>query len=276
MIDGKLSLVLPAHNEEENISIVVSGALAVLPEVFSDFEVIVVDDGSKDRTPQIADELARQDSHVRVIHHPHNRGYGSALTSGFHAATGDFMMFMDSDRQFDIRDIKLLAPYVGNYDIVAGYRRQRSDALRRTLLGRTFNLLVQLVFRVKVRDIDCGFKIFRADLLRHLELQSPGALINAEIHAKANMQGATIMEVGVNHYPRLSGEQSGGSLRVVSRAFWELARLWWRLQSYRPPAGRKGRGPVGVLPVVASAIFFVLFIPAVLLVRKQGGSNGGL
>lgn len=268
MIEGKLSLVLPAHNEEDNIGIVVRDALAVLPEVFTDYEVIVVDDGSRDRTPEIADELAAADPHVKVVHHERNRGYGAALTSGFRASSGHYMMFMDSDRQFDITDIKLLAPYVGSYDIVAGYRRRRSDALRRTLLGRTFNLIVRLIFRVKVRDIDCGFKIFRADLLRHLELQSPGALINAEIHAKANMQGATITEVGVGHFPRQSGEQSGGSLRVVSRAFWEMARLWWRLQSYRPPGGRRGPGPVGVLPV-GLALVALIVLPAVFVARRR-------
>lgn len=234
MIDAKLSLILPAHNEEHNIGYVVQEALKVLPTAFRDFEVIVVDDGSKDRTPQIADELASRYSQVRVVHHPRNRGYGAALTSGFSVATGDYWMFMDSDRQFDINDINRLLPYVGKYDIVAGYRIKRRDPFYRFIIGHTFNIIVRLLFGVNMKDIDCGFKIFRADVLRGMTLESPGALINTEIHAKANRQRATVVEVGVNHYPRIVGEQSGASLRVILRAFWEIARLWLRLRRYRP------------------------------------------
>jgi glycosyltransferase involved in cell wall biosynthesis len=259
VIDGKVSLVLPAHNEAENIGVVVSDAVAVLPEVFRDFEVIVVDDGSKDGTGEVADNLASGNEHVKVVHHPHNRGYGAALTSGFHAATGDYIMFMDSDRQFDIRDVKLFEPYVGKYDIVAGFRKKRSDSLQRTLMGRTFNTFVRYLFGVKVKDIDCGFKLFLAGLLKHLELQSPGALINAEIHAKANLQGATITEVGVNHYPRLAGEQSGGSLRVVSRAFKEAVKLWWRMQFYTPPGGRKGSAGAFTLKSIVGGVAGLTF-----------------
>ncbi len=239
MIDAKLSLILPAHNEEANLGPVVNEALRVLPTAFSDFEIIIVDDGSRDRTPQIADELAAQDSRVRVVHHPRNRGYGAALTSGFGAATGDYWMFMDSDRQFDINDIHRLLPYVGKYDIVAGFRIKRRDPFYRFIIGHTFNVIVKLLFGVKMRDIDCGFKIFRAEILRGMSLESPGALINTEIHAKANRQGATVVEVGVNHYPRKVGEQSGASPRVILRAFWEIARLWLRLRKYRPPVSAR-------------------------------------
>lgn len=235
MIEGKLSLILPAHNEEPNISPVVQAAVGVLPEVFQDYEVIVVDDGSRDRTPQIADELTASNPYVKVVHHPRNRGYGAALTSGFRAATGDYWMFMDSDRQFDIGDVSKLAPYVGKYDIVAGYRIKRNDPHTRFLIGSTFNRIVRILFGIKVRDIDCGFKIFRADVLRDMDLQSPGALINTEIHAKAIKQRRSLYEVGVHHYPRLEGEQSGASLKVVSRAMLETIRLWWRMLRYVPP-----------------------------------------
>ena len=168
----------------------------------------------------------------------------AALTSGFRAATGDYLMFMDSDRQFDIADIERLVPYVGRYDIVAGYRIKRRDPIYRYLIGQLFNLGVRILFGVRMRDIDCGFKIFRAELLREMELISPGALINTEIHAKANLQGATVVEVGVNHYPRPVGEQSGASLKVVLRAFWETLRLWWRLRDYVPPTGIRIRQPL--------------------------------
>lgn len=240
-----LSLVLPAHNEEGNIEWVVREALATLPALFRDCEIIIVDDGSGDATPALADALAAEDARVRAIHHPRNRGYGAALRSGFAAARGDRIMFMDADRQFDIRELAKLAPFVGQHDIVAGYRLRRNDPWRRVALGAGFNVLVKILFGVRVRDIDCGFKVFRADLLRTLDLQAPGALLNTEILALARRQGATLVEVGVNHYPRPIGEQSGGSPRVVLRALGEMTHLWARLRALpRAAAGRSGPGAI--------------------------------
>jgi glycosyltransferase involved in cell wall biosynthesis len=236
-----LSLVLPAHNEEGNLEWVVREALAVLPLIFRDCEIVVVDDGSRDATPAIADTLAAADARVRVIHHPRNQGYGAALRSGFAAARGDRIMFMDADRQFDIREVAKLAPWVDEYAIVVGYRLRRRDPWRRVALGATFNVLVKVLFGVRVRDIDCGFKIFRAELLWALDLQAPGALINTEILALARQQGAAMVEIGVNHYPRPAGEQSGGSPRVVLRALDEMLRLWWRLRSARGAPGAAAR-----------------------------------
>jgi hypothetical protein len=146
-------------------------------------------------------------------------------------------MFMDSDRQFDINDIHRLTPYVPDHDIVAGYRIKRNDPAHRLLNARIFGLAVTLMFGLNVRDIDCAFKIFRADVLRGMNLESPGGLINTEILAKAAVQGRTLTQVGVNHYPRLEGEQSGASLKVVMRAFMEIIRLWWRMKDYVPPSG---------------------------------------
>ncbi|HYP39958.1 MAG TPA: glycosyltransferase family 2 protein [Chloroflexia bacterium] len=234
---GKISLVLPAHNEEPNIRSVVEEASRVLPTAFSDYEVIVVNDGSKDRTLEIAQALASENTHVRVVNHPVNKGYGAALTSGFNAATGDFVMFMDSDRQFDINDIHRLTPYVEDYDIVAGYRIKRNDPAHRLLNAKIFGLAVRLLFDINIKDIDCAFKVMRSDVLRGINLESPGALINTEILAKAKVQGCSLTQVGVNHYPRLEGEQSGASIKVVFRAFWEMVRLWWRMHSYVPPSG---------------------------------------
>jgi glycosyltransferase involved in cell wall biosynthesis len=230
MQDRKLSLVLPAHNEAENIEAVVNRALEVLPRVVREVEILVVNDGSQDETGAIIDRLAVEHPEVQAIHHPVNRGYGAALTSGFRAATGDSIMFMDSDRQFDIADINALLPYVPYYDIVAGYRIQRRDPLYRRLYGKLFGLVVWVLFGVHLRDTDCAFKIYRADLLNTIELTTPGALINTEMLARSKRRGATIVEVGVNHYPRYAGESSGGSPRVVFRAMGETIRLWFRLR----------------------------------------------
>jgi glycosyltransferase involved in cell wall biosynthesis len=235
---GSFSLVLPAHNEAQNIEPVVRRALDVLPHYFDSFEIIIVDDGSKDRTGAIIDRLAADDPRVRAIHHIKNRGYGGALTTGFTASTGAHVMFMDSDRQFDIADIELLYPFVPTHEIVAGFRMMRQDDLHRRVFAETFNLVVRVLFGVHLRDIDCAFKVFDGDLIRSLELSSPGALINAEIQAKARRQGANLQQVGVRHFPRIAGEATGGNPRVILRAMKETLVLWWKMRTYQPPPGR--------------------------------------
>jgi glycosyltransferase involved in cell wall biosynthesis len=234
-LPGSLSLVLPAFNEEENIGEVTRQALAALPRFADTFEIIVVDDGSRDRTADIATAIARQDSRVRVIRHHRNRGYGAALVTGFSATTGDYVMFMDGDRQFDINDLRLLTPFAPDYDIVAGFRMERNDPLHRRVFAETFNVAVRVLFGVHMRDIDCAFKLFRGDLLRSLPLSAPGALINTEIQAKARRQKARVQQVGVHHYPRVAGSPTGGNPRVILRAMRETLVLWWKMRFYRPP-----------------------------------------
>jgi hypothetical protein len=255
-IPGSLSLVLPAHNEEANLRVVVDRALVVLPTFTDDFEILIVDDGSRDRTPLIADELASNDGRVKAIHHGRNRGYGGALISGFSASRGDYVMFIDADRQFDIGDLALLAPFVGDFDIVAGFRKERHDALHRRIFAEIFNVTVRLLFGVHLRDIDCAFKVFRGDLLRSLDVSAPGALINTEIQAKARRQGATVEQVGVHHYPRIAGAATGGSARVIVRAMWDTVWLWWRMRGYRPPVDghtveRPGNARDGMIAAVS-------------------------
>jgi hypothetical protein len=233
-IPGSLSLVLPAFNEEANVGIVVRDSLRELPAFTDSFEIIVVDDGSRDNTAGVVAELASTDDRVRLIRHGRNRGYGAALTTGFRESTGDYVMFMDADRQFDIADLRLLAPFAAEYDIVAGFRMERNDPLHRRVFAEAFNVAVRVLFGVHLRDIDCAFKLFRGDLLRGMSLSAPGALINTEIQAKARRQGASLQQVGVHHYPRVAGQPSGGSLRVIVRALGETLALWWRMRHYRP------------------------------------------
>ncbi len=235
-LPGSLSLVLPAHNEEDNIEIVVRRALEVLPRYTGAFEIVVVNDGSRDHTGRIIDGLAAQDGRVRAVHHPVNRGYGGALKSGFSASTMDYVMFMDADRQFDIGDVGLLSPFVATHDIVAGFRMERSDPIHRRVNAEIFNVAVRILFGVHMRDLDCAFKIFRGDQLRTLKLTTSGALINAEMQAKLRRQGATLQQVGVPHYPRVAGTATGGSLRVILRAMKETIVLWVHMHRYQPPA----------------------------------------
>jgi glycosyltransferase involved in cell wall biosynthesis len=269
---GSLSLVLPAHDEADNIGPVVARALEVLPFFADRFEIIVVDDGSRDGTARIVDGLAAADGRVRAVHHPRNRGYGAALTSGFAASTGDWVMFMDSDRQFDLADLRLLAPFVEEYDIVAGFRLERSDPLHRRVFAEIFNVVVRVLFGVHLRDIDCAFKVFRGDLIRSLALSAPGALINTEIQAKARRQGARLMQVGVHHYPRIAGEASGGSPRVILRAMRETVVLWWAMHAYRPPRAviaRPNRGPYLLGDVAVAGAVALLAALAASVARRS-------
>lgn len=234
-IPGSFSLVLPAHNEESNIEAVVRRSLDLLPSFADTFEIIVVNDGSRDRTREIIDKLAADDPRVKIVHHRANRGYGGALKSGFDHSAGDYVMFMDADRQFDVADLALLIPFIGRTDIVAGFRKERQDPFHRRMFAQIFNLTVRALFGVHLHDIDCAFKVFRGDQLRALTLNAPGALINTEMQAKLRRQHATLQQIGVNHYPRVSGEATGGSARVIVRAMRETLMLWWNMRSYEPP-----------------------------------------
>jgi glycosyltransferase involved in cell wall biosynthesis len=235
-IPGTLSLVFPAYNEEENIEIVVRKSLDVLARYTEGFEIIVVNDGSRDNTGAIIDALALEDSRVRPIHHKGNKGYGGALTTGFKATTMDYVMFMDADRQFDIADIRLLSPFVPLFNVVAGFRMERSDPIHRRINAELFNLAVRVLFGVHMRDLDCAFKIFEGDQLRSLELSSSGALINAEMQAKLRRQGASMVQIGVPHYPRVAGTATGGSIKVILKAMFGIVGLWIRMHRYQPPA----------------------------------------
>lgn len=273
-LPGSLSLVLPVHNEEENIEIVINRALEVLPRFTDNFEIVPVNDGSRDNSGHILADLAAKHPQVKPVEHKVNRGYGAALTTGFHAATGDFVMFMDADRQFDIADLALLAPLVGQFDIVAGFRMERDDPLHRRIFAEIFNVTVRILFGVHLRDIDCAFKVFRGNLLRSIELTAPGALINAEMQAKLRRQGATLAQVGVHHYPRVAGTATGGNPRVIARAMKDTLRLFWSMRSYQPPATAPNpQDRHGVRASVASAASLVGLDKVTNAVKRRNGDS---
>src|SRR5882672_7629982 len=216
------------YNEEGNIDQAVASALAALAAVSDRYEVIVVDDGSRDRTGAIADRLAAANPLVRVIHHSINRGYGAALRSGFQAASHSLVILADGDNQFDLGELPILIRALEGFDVASGYRIARRDPAIRRLYAFLYNQLARLLFDIQVRDVNCGFKIYRRDLLERLlpQLRSTGALINVEMLARARKLGARVIEVGVHHYPREAGQQTGGSPAVILRAVRELVELW--------------------------------------------------
>jgi glycosyltransferase involved in cell wall biosynthesis len=220
-----LSIVLPAYNEEANVETAVSRSLEVGARHSADFEVIVVDDGSRDRTATIVQGLAASDPRVRLVQHEENRGYGGALKSGFLAATKDLVFFTDADNQFDLNEIGNFLDLINNVDVVAGYRIRRCDPLFRRVNAKAWNYLVRALFYVPVRDIDCAFKLFRREVFDGLELNSVGAMVNTELMVKLGRSGYRVVEIGVNHFPRTAGSPQGASLRVIARAFIELSRM---------------------------------------------------
>ena len=226
-----LSVFLPCHNEADNLVRVVDNFRSQLDRFASIYEIIIVDDGSRDRTGEIADRLAAADPHIKVVHHPANRGYGGAVISGLQAATLPYVLLCDGDGQFDAGEIAHLLPKVPRFDVVAGRRVKRADRLMRRLNGQAWTTLVRLLFGVKVSDVDCGFKLFKREFTRDLQLNARGAMISTELMVKVANRGARICEVDVGHLPRLAGEQSGANLRVITRAFAELFRLYGELRA---------------------------------------------
>jgi len=226
-----ISVFFPCYNEQENVGRTVEKALEVLERLNADFEVIIVDDGSSDGTGQIADEIAGRDGRVKVVHHEGNLGYGAALQSGFKAATKEFVFYTDGDGQFDINEMPSLLALMERYDIVSCYRLNRQDSLIRKINGWCWTRLVCLTFGLKIRDIDCAFKLYKREIFDKIELLSTGALINAEILARAARKGYRITQKGVHHYPRTTGKQTGANLRVILRAFKELFKLQRRIRS---------------------------------------------
>ncbi len=237
-----LSIVMPAHNEEIAIADTMRSVLDAVTVWTQDFEVIVVNDGSKDATRTILEEIAAEEPRVRVINHEVNKGYGAALVSGFEATRKDLVFFMDSDGQFDICDLERFFPLIGQYDAVLGYRIRRRDTWLRKLNAWGWKMLVQSVFKLHVRDIDCAFKLYKANFFQHNHLETRGAMINTEMLYKFTRVGYTYTEVGVHHLPRRGGRATGAKLSVITRAFRELfvyARKWHR-EEQQQHVGKRG------------------------------------
>jgi glycosyltransferase involved in cell wall biosynthesis len=220
-----ISVFFPCYNEQGNVARTVQNAIDVLENLKADFEVIIVDDGSRDNTATIADEIAAQNNRIKVVRHPTNLGYGAALQSGFKAAKKDLVFYTDGDGQFDIKEMTPLLPLMEKFDIVSCYRLNRQDPIVRKLNGWAWTKLVCFVFGFKIRDIDCAFKLFKTKIFENMDLSSTGALIDAEILARAVRKGCSVTQKGVHHYPRTAGEQTGANLRVILRAFKELFKL---------------------------------------------------
>jgi glycosyltransferase involved in cell wall biosynthesis len=224
--------VLPAYNEEALIEPAVRRLAGVLRDLQADFEIVVVDDGSRDRTGPILAALAASEPalRLRVVSHPENRGYGAALASGFDAAAKELIFFTDGDEQFDVRE---LARFLDEMDpathLVIGYRARRADPLVRLVNARGWKLLVNGLFGYTARDVDCAFKLFRRRVWQSLTVHARGATFSAEFLVKARRLGFRVKELPVSHFPRRAGSATGARPAVIARAFVELFQLWRNL-----------------------------------------------
>lgn len=234
-----ISVFFPAYNDEASIAGLVGDALAILPSLAEDFEVIVVDDGSTDGTAAVLDTLARADPRVRVVHHAVNRGYGAALRTGFASATKELVFYTDGDGQYDVRELARLRPLLGEgVDIVNGYKVQRADGLQRKAIGAVYNRLAHLLFSIPIRDVDCDFRLLRRRAVEQVELVSSSGSICVELVHKLHRRGCVFAEVPVRHRPRAHGRSQFFTFRRVARTALDLLSLWVRVAA----PGRRQRG----------------------------------
>ncbi|MBJ7614270.1 MAG: glycosyltransferase [Candidatus Dormibacteraeota bacterium] len=230
-----LSVVMPAHNEADNIEAAVDNALEAASRVAARFEVVVVDDGSTDGTPEIVESLAAvYGDAVRLVRNDSNLGYGPTVRRAWSVARMEWLLFSDSDRQFDLREVGGLVPLTDDATIVAGWRKHRQDPVLRRVNSRIFNVATRLFFGTRLRDIDCAFKLMRTSALRQLELTANSAMVNAELIYQARQHGLPVAQVPVTHYARKFGKASGGDPKVIARAIGEFFAM--RRRFNRPEA----------------------------------------
>ncbi len=226
-----ISAFFPAYNDAPSLPGLLRRAFAALEQATDDFEVIVVNDGSRDGTAAVLERMRQElGPRLRVVTHENNRGYGGALRSGFAAATRDLVFYTDGDGQYDPAEIHLLLErWTPNVGLVNGYKRLRQDPWHRILIGRVYNGVARLVFRIRIRDIDCDFRLIRRSLVENLHLESTSGTICLELVRKIEMTGCEVAEAAVNHYPRLYGRSQFFRWRSLLCTAWQFARLYIRL-----------------------------------------------
>jgi glycosyltransferase involved in cell wall biosynthesis len=230
-----ISVFFPAYNDAGTIGTMVTDALALLPQLTNDFEIIVINDGSTDDTAQILDQLARQHSQLRIIQHPHNLGYGAALRSGFSHAQKDLIFYTDGDAQYDIHELpELLALMTDEVEVVNGWKRKRSDNLRRVVLGEIYKRTARMLFRLPIRDVDCDFRLIRRSAISRFHLEASSGIICTEMVRKLHAAGCRFVETPVHHYPRQHGESQFFTWRRVGRTAVDFGVLWLKLFITQP------------------------------------------
>ncbi len=223
-----ITIFFPAYNEEENIKRTLLIADSIVRKICPDYEILVINDGSSDKTEFIVRNLSNKLTSARLINHPTNLGYGVALASGFNNATKEWTFFSDADGQFYLEEITNLIKHSEQYDVIIGYRIKRNDSFIRLFNAKGWNVLNRVLFGLKVRDIDCAFKFVKTSVVKEVlpDIASKGAMFSAELLIRLKRNGYRIKEVGVHHKPRTAGVATGAQLRVIKRAFNEMVSLY--------------------------------------------------
>jgi glycosyltransferase involved in cell wall biosynthesis len=228
---ASLSVFFPAYNDAPSLAPLIRDTFAVLERCVADYEVIVVNDGSRDNTAEVLEQLGREHGpFLRVVTHPQNRGYGGALRSGFAASRKEFVFYTDGDGQYDVGELPRLLELVGpGTGLVNGYKLERNDPAHRIWIGNVYNFCARLLFRIRIRDIDCDYRLIRRALLEAIHLTSTSGTICVELVRKLELSGCHVAEVGVHHYPRRHGTSQFFRVRSLAITFYQLLRLWVRL-----------------------------------------------
>ncbi|HLE20833.1 MAG TPA: glycosyltransferase family 2 protein [Vicinamibacteria bacterium] len=222
-----ISIFFPAYNDAGTIASMVVAARIAARQLTHDFEILVVNDGSRDHTAEVLGELERIIPELRVVQHTRNRGYGGALRTGFASASKDLIFYTDGDAQYDPRELRALVERMDEgVDFVNGYKMGRSDPLHRVLIGRIYHWTVRLAFGLRLRDVDCDFRLFRKSILDRVELTKSSGVICVELMKKVQDAGFRILEVPVHHYHRAYGKSQFFNFRRVGRTLYDLIRLW--------------------------------------------------
>jgi glycosyltransferase involved in cell wall biosynthesis len=225
---ASLSFVFPMYNEIGNLERTVREATEVGRRITPDLEIVVVDDASTDGSGELADRLAQENPHLRVVHHPVNRKLGGALKSGFATATCEWVLYIDSDLPIRMEDALGAVPLTDQADMVIGYRMNRCEGPKREVMSWCYNRLIRLAFGLKVRDVNFAFKLFRRELLELIRIGSEGSFIDAELLLEARRAGARIAEIGLNYYPRVAGTSTLARPSVVLKLLGEMLRYGWQ------------------------------------------------
>ncbi len=225
-----ISAFFPVYNDKGTVKLMVERMHKVLKKIAENYEIIIIDDCSPDNSGKIADEIARKDKKVRVIHHKENKGYGGALKSGFEAARKQLIFYTDGDAQYDVEELEKLIPFIDNYDVVNGYKISRGDSFYRVVIGELYNFIVgKLLFSLKVKDMDCDFRLMKREIFGDINLEANDGSICLEMMKKIQNAGYTLKNVPVHHYPRVYGKSQFFKFSKILESLIGLGNKWYNL-----------------------------------------------
>lgn len=225
-----LSVFFPVFNEQDNLGHLIKEANEILPKVAQRYEILLINDGSIDNTKEVAIGLAKKYPNIRIINHVKNKGYGEALKTGIKESQYEWIFFSDSDLQFDLGQIVELIKYTNKYDVIIGFRKKRSEGFLRHFNASLFKLYIDILFRLHVKDIDCAFKLFKAQIVKDLKLNSGSAFTSSEILYRLKKKGLVFKQVPVDHFPRRFGSPTGANIKVIIKACWQALETYLHIK----------------------------------------------